>query len=213
MNAEAAGRLLIRELTTKDLDEVATVHANAFPDSALTKLGTAVIRRYYEWQLDGPHDCYAIGAFNGERLYGFCFGGVFRGSLSGFLNENRLFLMTRILKRPHLLAMPLVRDRIRQAIESLRSRRGRSSEQQEGTRPKTRSFGILAVAVDPTRHGRGIGQLLMEASETEARRRGFESMHLTVRPDNEQAVRFYDRQNWRRVSSTDMWTGLMRKAL
>ena len=78
----------IRNLEAKDLPYVAAVHVAAFPDSALTMLGTEVVRRYYEWQLTGPHDIAALGAFAGAGVEGYCFGGVFRGAMSGFFNST-----------------------------------------------------------------------------------------------------------------------------
>ena len=57
---------LYRSLELKDLQSIAILHQKAFQDSALTKLGLEPVRRYYEWQLTGPHDCYAIGAFSAD---------------------------------------------------------------------------------------------------------------------------------------------------
>lgn len=34
---------------------VAGVHVAAFPSSALTRLGSEAVRRYYLWQIEGPH--------------------------------------------------------------------------------------------------------------------------------------------------------------
>lgn len=75
-----------KSLTTSDLPHIVRVHRAAFPDSALTKLGSEAVRRYYLWLLIGPHDAVNVGAFDLENvLVGFCFGGKFRGALSGFL--------------------------------------------------------------------------------------------------------------------------------
>jgi hypothetical protein len=46
---------MIRDLTPTDLDAVAKLHLDAFTDRALTKLGQEAVRRYYEWQMAGPH--------------------------------------------------------------------------------------------------------------------------------------------------------------
>ncbi len=73
--------LLVRNLEVKDLPAVATVHKAAFPKSALTMLGTEAVRRYYEWQLLGPHESISLGAFLGPEVVGFCVGGIFRGAM------------------------------------------------------------------------------------------------------------------------------------
>ena len=110
-------------LILSDLPEVTDVHLAAFPDSALTHLGREAVRRYYEWQIVGPHDALNIGAFDDERLIGFCFGGVFRGALGGFLEKNRTFLILRVLTHPWLLFNSLFRERASFAVQRLFKRR------------------------------------------------------------------------------------------
>jgi RimJ/RimL family protein N-acetyltransferase len=51
---------------------------------------------------------------------------------------------------------------------------------------------VNGVAVDPSRQGRGIGRVLMEAAITEARRRGARRLTLRVFSPNERARRLYE---------------------
>ena len=85
----------IRKLEAGDLNAVARVHCSAFPKSAITAFGHEAVRRYYSWQLLGPHDAVAVGAVSGQELVGFCFAGLFNGSTSGFLRKHRAFLLGR----------------------------------------------------------------------------------------------------------------------
>ena len=63
----------IRSIELLDLNSIAKIHLAAFPKSALSHLGQEAVRRYYEWQLTGPHDCLAIGAIDEQgRMLGFC---------------------------------------------------------------------------------------------------------------------------------------------
>jgi len=207
--------LTLSRLVQDDLPCVAHIHMLAFPRSALTRLGKEAVRRYYEWQLLGPHDSVALGAVVDGELVGFCFGGVFRGALSGFVRKNRLFLAWRILIHPWLVTNPLIRDRLKLGTRVLRwTARGpvpratsRAASEQH------RSFGILAIAVHPASQGLGIGKMLMQEAERIALQRGFTSMHLTVATDNLQAIGFYERQGWRKHTTTGEWTGQMRKTL
>lgn len=201
-----------------DLVKVTCVHLAAFPDSALTKLGREAVRRYYEWQIIGPHDGLNIGAFVGSELVGFCFGGIRRGALGGYLERNRAFLIRRVIMHPWLLANPLFRERAQFAVKRLFGRLvpKRTPAPQVVTVNAVNdvpAFGILSIAVNPTHHGSGAGQLLMQFSEDEARKRGFTKMHLTVHPSNERAVRFYEKMGWRRDYTNDVWTGSMSKLL
>ncbi len=78
-------QMITRNLEAADLPALVEIHKAAFPDSALTRLGREAIRRYYEWQLIGPHDVVALGARQGPDLVGFCFGGTFRGATVGWV--------------------------------------------------------------------------------------------------------------------------------
>ncbi|WP_322506762.1 GNAT family N-acetyltransferase [Anaerolinea sp.] len=202
--------ITIRNLEREHLSRVAQIHIRAFQDRALSSLGEEAVRRYYEWQLTGPHDAIAIGAFEEGNLLGFCFAGVFRGALSGFLRKNRGFLFTRLILRPWLLMNPLIRERVAQTLKILR----------KPSRPVSvhnpvpqRSFGILAIAVDPTVQRKGVGQILMEESERVALERGFPQMHLTVATDNHKAVAFYEKLGWKKMLDDGKWEGRMIKEL
>lgn len=200
----------IRALTPADLVEIAQIHLHAFRGSALTLLGAEAVRRYYGWQLLGPHECYAIGIDdNSHHLAGFCFGGVFRGALSGFVNQNRSFLIIQVLKRPWLiLTNPIMRDRMRLGAR-IRPPIGDSPR----PAPVVRSFGILAIAVDPLAQRRGYGQEMMRHAEQLARENGFSQMHLTVAPENHQAIQFYEQEGWQKKVVDGNWKGAMTKVL
>src|SRR4051794_28874673 len=115
-----SSEIQIGTLAKYNLPNVAALHMRAFPGSALAALGTDAVRRYYAWQLDGPHDVVALGAKRGDKLVGFCFGGVFRGALSGFVQANRGFLVRRVLTHPWLVVNPIFRDRLALGVRSLR---------------------------------------------------------------------------------------------
>jgi hypothetical protein len=108
----------IRVIKPSDLDDVATVHCAAFQASAMTQLGRTLVRRYYQWQLEGPHETYAHGAWNGHRLIGFCFGGVHPEAISGFFTHNKSRIALEVIKRPWLLGTPIFRSRIGRAIHN-----------------------------------------------------------------------------------------------
>jgi ribosomal protein S18 acetylase RimI-like enzyme len=170
------------------------------------------VRRYYEWQLIGPHDAVALGAFIDDRLVGFCFGGTFRGALSGFLQKNRSFLAWHIVKHPWLVMNPLIREKVTNALKLLKKKQANHeiplSLVQETSE---RSFGILSIAVEPKHHGLGIGKLLMKQAEHHARELGFTKMNLTVQPNNTQAIYFYERIGWVKTPQDGAWNGSMRK--
>ena len=97
--------MFIQNLKLHDLPAVSQIHLAAFPNSALSKLGPEAIRRYYEWQLTGPHDVTALGSFLDDKLVGFCFGGIFRGAMSGYLYKNSIYWIFLIIALAILIIM------------------------------------------------------------------------------------------------------------
>lgn len=204
--------ITLKHLTCEDLPQVAEVHIKAFEESALTKLGKEPIRRYYEWQLIGPHECHAVGAFDEQgSLVGFCFAGVFHGSLSGFLTRNQRFLTWWVLSHPWKITNPLIIDRLKNALRILKHKP--TTTHPPSTQPK-QSYGILSTAVDPEQQGMGIGRIIMEDVERDAIEKGFAELGLTVHPTNIKAVSFYEGCGWQRViTDAQEWSGRMVKPL
>ncbi len=200
----------VAPLTRQELPGVVAIHQKAFPDSAITAFGDEAIRRYYVWLLEGPHDAALTGAWLDGRLVGFCAAGVFRGAMNGFLRANRRYLALRIATHPRLWLSPLVRDRVRTALQITM----RFSRLRPQSTPREPAFGILSIATDPDVRGAGAGRALMHEAEGRARTRGHERMTLTVHPDNTRAVQFYEQLAWTRRSEADgTWQGSMLKQL
>ena len=206
--------VVLRALEKKDLRQVALVHIGAFPDSALTKLGPNVVEQFYLWQLTGPHKkVRATGAFVTDECAGFSFSGIFNGSTSGFLRQNRMLLIRGVLKHPTLLLDSLFLKRLKEGVKLL-SRFARERPVSEVPVARTNlNYGILSIAVSPHFHKLGIGKSLMLDAEKEALNYGCREICLTVHPANMKAVRFYEGQNWQQLKTGDLWHGAMTKVL
>lgn len=208
------GTYTAREITPADLPAVARVHLLAFPDGALTLLGAEAVRRYYHWQLTGPHDVVALCIVEGRELTAFCFGGIFRGALQGFLRKNRRYLVWCLATRPWLLANKIVQQQMGAALRLLGGRLSTSPTQKLATAPISSKvpFGVLSIAVHPGKAGTGQGQCLMHCLEQAAHNRRFSGMNLVVSPKNRHAINFYERLGWTRdLEPSGIWSGAMRK--
>ena len=205
----------LRKLDETNLPAIADLHARAFPDGALTMLGKSALLRYYDWQMTGPHDSVAMGAFVDHGLAGFCFAGVFRGATSGFLKKNRMWLTLRLLTRPWLLCRPQIRGNIPNPIRLVTHGRNAAAEPNATVKP-TPKFGILAIAVAPQHRRLGIGKELMRDAEQTAIGANLTEMILSVRVSNHNAIEFYESLGWRvttRVSQTRQANVQMQKSL
>lgn len=208
---ELSSSLGIERVGRQDLAEVARVHRAAFPASALTELGEEAVRRYYLWQLEGPHDHHFVCVRLEGQLAGFCVSGISRGALSGFLRRNTGFLTAQVAMRPWLLANPIVRTRMGAALKLLRQVQRKAAP--AGGEGCAVSWGILAIAVSPAVQGAGVAQHLLADCERVALARGFRRLHLTVAVDNQRAIRFYQKWGWRKEVSEGIWSGRMCKEL
>lgn len=205
----------IRALAPGDLPSVSMIHQLAFPQSAMTHLGSEATKRYYDWLLTGPHpDAFCIGLDRELTLVGFCFGGRFNAATGGFLQKNRAFLIGRVLTHPWLVFNPLFRARLTLGLTILRRlRRTQPAPPIAWSELAKPSFGILAIATHPAWQGQGVGKRLMVAAEARAREKGFRQMHLTVHPDNQQAIQFYEGLGWHPENESGSWRGRMVKEL
>jgi ribosomal protein S18 acetylase RimI-like enzyme len=199
--------VILRALGPSDLSTVAAIHCAAFPSSWLTQLGEAAVVRYYAWQMEGPHEAYVFGATLDGKLSGFCFGGVFPTAIAGYMRQNWPLLAWGLLIHPSLLRSPMLAERLRRAFHALFPSKAKA-------RPATgssekRPFDILSIAVDPGVQRMGLGQLMMERARALADENGFRVMTLMVNPENQQAVRFYEKIGWERALMNGEWRGNM----
>lgn len=199
----------VRDAVEADLGDVARLHIQAFPGSVLGELGEEAVRRNYLWQLTGPHDLTALVAHDDDRLVGFLFGGVFRGSTIGFVKSQRWFLAGRVARHPRILLRGVGWNRLVLGARLLARRSSAPQPEQPDAVPRS-SLGVLAIAVDPVAQGRGVGRTLMGEVARRATEQGFESMHLTVHPTNTQALAFYRSLGWSELVEPDgSWVGRM----
>ena len=200
------------KVESKHLRKVAELHMEAFPESALTKLGNEAVRRYYEWQLIGPHDHQFIGAFVAGRLKAFAVGGKSRGALSGFIRREKYFLAVKILLNTGVFFTEHGRKAFRTTFRILT---GSVAKAHPAPMPNNgqKSFGVLAIAVSPACRRKGFGRVLMEELDRAAVASGHVKMHLTVHPNNVHSVQFYERLGWTKLRDGATWEGRMEKQL
>jgi ribosomal-protein-alanine N-acetyltransferase len=65
-----------------------------------------------------------------------------------------------------------------------------------GFRKGARHARLNSIALDPAQHGRGLGRLLLGASERAAKARGAVALRLEVRIDNPRAIALYEKNSY-----------------
>ena len=207
-------KIVIRKLDYSDLSEVAEIHRASFTNSSLSRLGKEAIVRYYERQLKSARELYAIGAFIEKKMQGYCFGGLFCGAMSDYLYKNKAFLMKQMLFRPWLILNSTFSKAALSGFKSLtRFAKNINNQNLVIASNNSSEFWILSIASVPSARGLGVGKLLMTDSEQYARENDYKIMRLTVRPDNRNAVQFYEHIGWAKEDELENWQGKMRKVL
>ncbi|MFN7801272.1 GNAT family N-acetyltransferase [Gemmatimonas sp.] len=207
--------MAVRLMQEADLEAVAQLHISAFPEQLMSRLGVDVVRAYYAWQLRCGATARAFrAAVVGDRngLAGFVIGGRYHGATSGFVKAYAGTLLLALARNPQLLGDRRVLAKLRAvtcAVVGVWFRRVAPSRPGPAHEP---SFGVLALAVAPNRHGSGVAAQLMQELEGAAMAAGFRAMNLHVNTDNPRAIAFYEKRGWQR-DGAHPWTGNMRLPL
>jgi len=207
----------LRNITRENLGQVAEIHRKVFPESILSSLDKKTIIKYYDWQMTPPNICYVIGVFNSEsHLLGFCFAGSLRNAEIYFIQDNFIFFAAYFLRHPRFLFNHTLLSRLGHFLRNLRDhliqgKWRRTKEQQV----KSDRFGILSIAVNQNFQRCGIGKILMKDVVQYAKEKGYHKIELSVHPENQKAVSFYEKSGWMKVlyDHEKPWQGYMEKYL
>ena len=204
--------MIVRFLTAADLPDIARVHRSAFREGGVAALGQGTTERYYGWQLSISRRPTMLGVNGPDGLRGFTFAAETFGSMSAFVRSSAASVCGALIVRPWVVWH--VRRQIVTALtpSSDVNRQPPSSAGGAGGE-KRRATWLHAIGVRADQQRRGIGGLLMRASEEVAREQGYEEMFLAVRTDNEPAIKLYESLGWIPVLNGSTWRGRMKKSL
>ncbi len=207
--------IVIRNIEIPDLSQVAKIHMDAFPESILTVFGNKVIRKYYEWQMAKPNECYPTGVFLQHQLVGFSFAGVFLDSEIGFLRKNWLLIIETIFSNPVILVNPVLWKKTQNAFQELsRERKYLKQRNMSNSSQYVKKFGILSTAVKPAYQGSGIGKLITENIEIIASGLGFGTIRMSVHPANSKSILLHEKLGYQKIFfENGKWNGVMEKQL
>ena len=196
---------MIRFATKDDLKELAKVHSAAFPDSFTTKVGMDFVRKSLEWYLSDDKK-FILCILDNNKPVGYCGclmvdGNTEMGSTSATIQYAFKEAIKGIMMKPWLLFHPELSKNYKLIFKNIKRKifppkKKTSSAPKANTIRRERSVGIVGIGISPDYYGKGFGSQLQEAAEAEALKRGFTQMHLTVRKDNERAIKSYKRNGW-----------------
>ncbi|MBK5289961.1 MAG: GNAT family N-acetyltransferase [Acidimicrobiia bacterium] len=169
-----ASELVLRAATVTDAARLAELHATRISEGFLSQLGTGFLRRLYRRVIVSPEG-FVVVAVADYQVVGFAAGALDVGRL------YRSFLVRDGIAAGLVTAPRLLRS-WRRVLETLRyPTRGEDLPAAE----------ILAVAVEASAAGRGIGRRLVTFALDEFIRRGTTAAKVVAGADNAAALGLY----------------------
>ncbi len=191
----------VRPARPEDLARIASLHAERIAEGFLSSLGVPFLRRLYRRVLAGPDSFVLVATDDGATVIGFVAGVGDLGALyRRFLVRDGVVAGTRAAPRL-VRALPRVLETLRYPTATT----------------ELPTAEILAVAVDRTSSGRGIGRTLVAAACVAFRARGIAAARVVTTADNDRALAMYRACGFEtatrfevhagRVSEVLVWTG------
>jgi len=187
-----------------DLVRIAQCHRKAFPDTLSTAMGQAYVEKMLEWYLVDDR-AFIFFLEESGKCIGYCGGLKYDGkspvgSASSMIQHSYHAAVSAMLRKPWLFVHPEFLKKYRLAFKNL-WRRMLSSV---GLPKKIASVsstipphtGLIVIGVDPAHQGKGYGGMMLSEFERLSNKFGYYHLMLTVRTNNEQAIKSYQRNGW-----------------
>jgi ribosomal protein S18 acetylase RimI-like enzyme len=186
-----------RPATSADASSTAALHAAGIGEGFLPRLGPGVLRLLHRRMALDPTSFVIVAMYDG-RVGGFVAGTTDTAGL------YRAFLRSDGVKAA-VLAAPRAHRLWRRALETLRYP-GRAD-------PSWPRAELLAIAVDESLRGHGLGAQLTRSFQDEVMRRGIDRAKVVVAEDNVAAISLYRSQGFRALGTLDLHRGARSEVL
>lgn len=198
--------MTIRTARIEDLPAVVKCHKAAFPDALSSKQGNAFISKMLEWYIVSERGL-LFHVEDGEgNIQGYC-GGIITlepgltGAASSISQYAFNTFVWSYIKRPWLFLHPENFKRIPFILRNIAYKVGLMKQRKSPTAATPEPFvpfmGLVVIGVNPASHGKGYGSALLQEFEERARRHeGVKRIQLSVKSNNDKALRSYLRNGW-----------------
>ena len=205
----------LRDAQFKDLKALAYCHMAAFPASLTTAMGYQYTKKTLEWYIYEPDAILVMAEDDCGKALGYA-GGLLvtaktkQGSTTAMSQFAFKDALLAICIRPWLVFHPQVKRHYpyiryfikRQLKNYFRNKKVPPNRPQMQTSTIIRNtMGLVGIGILPEFQGRGVGSSLLKAFESRSRAIGAECMDLSVEPENNKAIRSYERNGWNRVEN------------
>lgn len=203
--------MVIKDSKKEDLKKIAKCHQSAFPDSLSSKMGINYLSKMIEWYLSDDKKFLFHLEDDSGKCIGYC-GGMIddglqtTGSASGMIQYSFNEGVRALMLRPWLLFHNELVSKYKLIKKNVRMRLKKKEAKAENKNKKIKKesreiqSGLVVIGVISDYHGKGCGSLLLQEFENKTKKMNISLMGLTVRNDNDKAIRSYERNGWIRNS-------------
>lgn len=171
----------IHKASAKEIDDIVSIHKQAFPSFFLTELGTGFLRLYYRSVMKHKDGVLLVCMLD-ETLIGLCAGTVLSAGFNTRLVKSN-FIQFGLESLRLLFTKPKSLFHLMKNMSKVDASVGDNGNYAE----------LLSIAVDPKQQRSGGGRAMLQALELEVKSRGSKEISLTTDyDDNEKAVGFYN---------------------
>lgn len=174
------GTMTIRNATVRDINDIVTIHIDAFKGFFLTSLGTDFLKFYYTVFLKSSETVTLVAEKDG-KVAGFSAATTNSKGFNSRLIRGNLFSFVK-LSLILLFSDPKALFRLAKNLTKKSSEVADNEEYAE----------LYSIGVDRFQQGNGIGKKMLAATEDALREKGVEKVSLTTDYiNNERTVGFY----------------------
>lgn len=187
---------MIRYVTHSDLDEIAKIHKESYPeDHFLNEFNLFLIKKYYKGFLKYP--ILFLVCIKHEKICGFILGvesDISSKAKSDFIKENKYILMQYVISR--IFSKKFILKFFPRFINLVKSSFLNRLNKKETTISLEKSFQLLSIAVSNEEKGKGIANILVGNFEKMLKKDSIKKYFLSVNKSNIRAIKFYKNNNF-----------------
>lgn len=193
----------VEKAISSDLPAIASCHRRAFPATLTSRMGEKYLCKMLSWYLATDHT-FLLLVRRDDMVVGYCGGMIvdgtlLHGSASSMAQHTFNEAVVALLMRPWLFFHREFRSRYRLFARNIWTRvrnNFRTKPVRSATARVSPHVGLVVIGIDPNFQGMGYGSLLLKEFEAVSRAFGFNTLSLTVKTNNHQAIKSYQRNGW-----------------
>jgi len=186
--------IIYRKVKKEDLNQIAKIHKEAFPDYFLTAFGEELLYEFYN-QYFLNNNIFVVAEEN-NKIIGFILGNNSDIPRKKFFNENFYRISLKVIFELLKLNKNLwngIFQRVFFVKEAIISKFRKNIKIEERIIQNKKSYRLLSIAVNPKVKGKNIAVEMEKYFCEELLKIGIEEVGLSVKKENIRAIKFYEK--------------------